>query len=63
LSYLTEDSLKVRALPPETKPRCEGACPLLIVEITDRIATWRCRRCLRYITKSLVSATGQGSLF
>jgi hypothetical protein len=44
---LTQRSLRLAAMPHETRPRCQ-TCTLLRVFDTATGPTWRCEVCLRY---------------
>jgi hypothetical protein len=57
-AHLTWESYQLRQKPHEERPKCRGACYLIIVDITEDRRSWRCLFCLRYANHEI-----QRSLF
>lgn len=46
---LTDAAAQLAAQPPSDCEPCEGPCPFVLIQVTDRCRVWRCATCLRYI--------------
>jgi len=52
-SYLTAESIRVRDLPHEVRPKCPKVCRCYVVRITEERVVWRCSQCLHYTERRL----------
>ena len=53
MSYLTNESIRVRDIPHEERPRCAHHCRYLLVGIGKTEIVWRCEYCLHYLEMPL----------